>query len=504
LARGDMPPASVKTRPTEANVKTVEAWIVAGAPRPRVDGPSRTPIDEVTLLKKIFADLNEQPADSQHFLRYFSLVNWHNNPVVSDYDLRLYRAGFVKLLNSVSRGSRLVRPALIDAPSDDPTDGVIFRVDLREVRWDYNVWRQAIRGYPYGVLWGEPALDDLQQKIFRVQGGAECADGVPYIRADWFAAEASRPPVYHLLLDIPKKVDDLEKRLAIDFERDFTDGRLCRAAFTQSGVSYSNRCVDRMESNQANYYWKSYDFAATIERQMVLRFPLGPRFEGNPFGDSAAFEHNGGEIIWSLANGMQAYMVADAQGNRLDEAPVSIVRDLTEISGTPAVVTGLSCIGCHKNGMQPLHDQVRESYLLGGEERAKVRRLYGTQSVIDEFVHKDSGRFRDATAELIGPYLGAGLDSRVIMNVEEPVMRLARVYDRDMGLTEIAAELGATEASLPDVIRGNQSLQALGLGVLAEKGHIPRRTWESNGAASASVFQRAARALNLGTPLSIQ
>src|SRR5687767_8364270 len=40
MARGDMPPRSVTTRPTPEELQAVEAWITAGAPRPRVEGPA--------------------------------------------------------------------------------------------------------------------------------------------------------------------------------------------------------------------------------------------------------------------------------------------------------------------------------------------------------------------------------------------------------------------------------------------------------------------------------
>jgi serine/threonine-protein kinase len=504
MARGDMPPENVKARPTADEIKIVSEWIAAGAVKPRTEGAARKPIDELTILRKIFADVNEQSSDAQHFLRYFSLHNWYNNPTVTDDDLRLFRAGFVKLLNSVSRSSRLVRPVFIDAPTDDPTNGVIMRIDLRDVRWDYKVWRQAMRGYPYGISWSDPTLDDMQNKIYRAQGGAECADGVPYIRADWFTARASRPPIYHTLLDIPATVGELEKRLGVNFERDFKDGSLCRSAFVKSGVSHGNRLVDRMESTLAMYYYKSYDFKATVERQMVMRFPLGPKFDGNEFSDSAAFEHDGGEIIYSLANGMQGYMITDAPGNRLDEAPVAIVRDLTEIAGTPAVVNGISCMGCHNKGLKEYADQVRTSFLLGGSERSKVQQLFPKKEEVDQFLTSDSRRFNDTVVTLIAPYFPKDTDRETLLDMLEPITRLAQTYDRNMGLAEVATELGVSESSLPDVIRGNQALQALGLGVMAEKGEIPRRTWDSPGTGSASIYQRAARALNVGIPLSIQ
>src|SRR5688572_8568130 len=55
MARGDMPPRSVEARPTPDEIKVIETWITEGAVRPRVDGPSRKPIDELWILKRIFA-----------------------------------------------------------------------------------------------------------------------------------------------------------------------------------------------------------------------------------------------------------------------------------------------------------------------------------------------------------------------------------------------------------------------------------------------------------------
>jgi len=56
------------------------------------------------------------------------------------------------------------------------------------------------------------------------------------------------------------------------------------------------------------------------ERQNFSLFPVGPR---NAFGDFSidfGFLHDGGEIIFNLLNGLQAYFLTDARGNRLNGA----------------------------------------------------------------------------------------------------------------------------------------------------------------------------------------
>ena len=70
-----------------------------------------------------------------------------------------------------------------------------------------------------------------------------------------------------------------------------------------------------------------------------------------------SFTHDGGEIIFNLPNGLQAYYLVDAGGNRLDAAPIKIVRN--PAASDPTVRNGLSCIGCHTEGMKTFEDQVR-------------------------------------------------------------------------------------------------------------------------------------------------
>src|SRR5205814_6029395 len=72
--------------------------------------------------------------------------------------------------------------------------------------------------------------------------------------------------------------------------------------------------------------------------------PLGPA-NRDPRAFAQSFQNLAGEMIWSLPNGLQAYLLADANGKRLDKAVQTVVRDPRRQDGS--VQDGVSCFGCH-------------------------------------------------------------------------------------------------------------------------------------------------------------
>src|SRR5262249_9782208 len=134
----------------------------------------------------------------------------------------------------------------------------VFAVDVRKLDWDRDdLWRAVLQAYPYGLRYGtspDSALQKLDDDVAQLTG---C--DLPYVRADWFVATASRPPLYHTLLRLPKGARELERQLDVDFEADSRRDELARGGFAQSGVYGQNRVVER---HAARYgaYWKSYDF----------------------------------------------------------------------------------------------------------------------------------------------------------------------------------------------------------------------------------------------------
>ena len=203
---------------------------------------------------------------------------------------------------------------------------------------------------------------------------AETRTTVPFVRADWFTFVASQPPLYYDILGLPDNTPELERKLGIDPAAQPLALRIARAGFQQSGVSRNNRMIER-HSLSTGAYWESFDFSGNKERQSFFLFPLGPQ---NAFGDFSidfGFVHDGGEIIFNLPNGLQAYYLTDARGNRLDKGPTNIVQDPSRRD--QAVTNGISCMSCHDKGMQIKEDQVRD-YVL--EQHRASRRMRATSS----------------------------------------------------------------------------------------------------------------------------
>ena len=233
--------------------------------------------------------------------------------------------------------------------------------------------------------------------------------------------------------------------------------RVWRAGFNDSGVSNHNRVVERHVSRYGAY-WKSYDFAGSVGTQ-------------NIFTHSLSFTHDGGEIIFNLPNGLQAYLLVDAGGNRLNEAPIKIVRNLA--ASDPTVRNGLSCIGCHTEGMKVFEDQVRSVVEQNANppfDKDRAFRLYTEQAEMNALITEDTNRYRQAL-EASGDVFG-GI---------EPVQRFHEAFQGPIDAAHAAAAVGLETENFLQKIRENASLKNLGLGVLTGvSGTVKRNVWTSN------------------------
>jgi Planctomycete cytochrome C len=484
----DMPPRGKK--PSAAEKDLLKKWIAAGAAFP--GRPARPFRSEKDLLLSMRDHLRKTAPADRPFQRYFSLTHLYNNhQQVSADELRLYRAALAKLVNSLSWKPILVIPTAIDA------DETVFAVDLRDLGWDsHDRWKEILKAYPYGLSHRrdpDEALRTLAGEVYDLAGNE-----VPCLRADWFIATASRPPLYHTLLELPDHAGDLETLLKVDTRQDFLRNKLARAGLLASGVSKQNRLLDRHDAVYGAY-WKSYDFKSDEGAGNLVNFPLGPRFADHPLPQHA-FRHAGGEIIFNLPNGLQGYLLVDDHDRRIDVGPIEVVRDALETAGTPQIVNGLSCMACHKHGMIRFEDKLRGGTALKGDALVKVQELFRTKAEMDRLLARDEDRFVRALDEATGRFLKVGADKdKSIRDFPEPVGASARLYVRNLGLEEVAYELGLEPAALKTLLANNRRLRALGLGPLAEGGTIQRAVWSSLENVT-SLFHNVARELELGTP----
>jgi serine/threonine-protein kinase len=500
IEAGEMPEeGSVeKGKFSAAEKEILKRWIEAGAPEwPAGEAaPDRAFISIPQMLVSIRDDLRQTPVDDRPYLRYYTLVHLHNQPRtrISDADLRLYRAAFSKAINSLSWKRSIVMPRAVDK------DETILAVDLRDLDWDRdNLWKYVVTCYPYGLTYSvheDAAYRDPYVEIVALSGAR-----LAFVRADWFVATATRPPLYHALLELPDNAADLEHKLAVDIPRNFLQSRLLRAGFAKSKVSIqSNRLLERHESAYGAY-WKSYDFRSGQDRSLLTQFPLGPVFAGNRFYDQA-FQQAGGEIIFNLPNGLQAYLLVNAKDQRIDAGPIDVVSDAQKTSGSPVIVNGLSCMACHTEGMKAdFADEIRLGTSVGGDAKLHVQRLYPEPKLLEDKLKEDRQRFLDALTRAMGRFLQVGEDvKRPVDTFDEPIGKISRYYRLDdLDATAAAAELGIKSAEvLIAAIQGNSHLRQLGLGPLAKGGHVKRGIWEKID--GNSPMQRTARELDLGTP----
>ncbi len=491
VTNGDMPPLG-EAQPTEAEKAILKKWIEAGAPFPTAE-PVRAFKSDLSMLEDITRSLTAVPADERKFKRFLTLTHLHNNRAFRSESLRQHRAAISKVVNSLSWKSRIILPLAVDV------EETIFLIDLRSYGWDKTgVWSEVDKLYPYGLRYSDhpvPEMRDASRRLLELTSGETL-----WVRGDWFVANASRPPLYHLFLELPDKDKPLQAKLNVDIKRDFNENRLVRAGFATSGVSSQNRLVDRHHSIYGAY-WHSYDFATNLGKGSLVHFPLGPKFTGNRFSDHA-FEHDGGEIVFNLPNGLQGYLLVDKNGKRIDAGPTEIVTDNLKTSGSTAVVNGLSCMACHKHGVIRFKDSVRDGLAVAGDVRTKVQEIYPKQDAMDVILVKDENRFLKALDLAIGPFLKQGPDAeRPIRDFAESVSPVALQYQRDLTATEAALELGIQNPEhLQVMIRGNKRLAEFGLGQFKDGATIKREQWDSL-LEGDSLFQKTARELDLGKPV---
>ena len=440
---GEMPPASVKRRPSEAEIAILKQWIEAGAADWQTSAP-RSFVSEDSVLRSALEDVRSFPERQQRFLRYFTFTHLANAGL-AEADLLAHRQALAKLVNSLSWHPRVTAPVPIDPGH------TVFRIDLRDYRWNARSWDRLIAAYPY-----RPAEETAEAKALAAATGSE----LPVLRGDWFVDTASRPPLYHDLLGLPDRDKGLERLVGVELLTDVQEENAARAGFNGSGVSRNNRILERHDANYGAY-WRTYDFADNTERRNVFDHPLGPAAAGN------SFVPDGGEIIFHLPNGLHGYMLVDRAGRRIDRAPVEIVSDPKR--SDRIVENGISCMSCHVKGVIPKADQVRAHVLKNrtsftAADIASVKALYPTEARLKARFDEDSERFTKALAKL-----------DVSSDDPEPVSTVALRYQATLDLATMAAEVGLTAKEFADRLQHSTSLARL-LGPLKVKGGTVQRS----------------------------
>ncbi|MBC7691752.1 MAG: hypothetical protein H7222_08275 [Methylotenera sp.] len=392
------------------------------------------PLSEDQAYSAIQSDLDKLAPEDRQFTRYFTLADLKEKNLTAA-TIRDRRDGLSIMLNSLSWKPKIAVPEVVDRR------GTVYRIDLRKYGWTPEKWEDLQKQNPFKAsLDQKPATQQaLQEKTGTLH---------PTARADWFVATASSSPVYDLLLDNPDTAKGLENKVGINVQKNIENEEVSRAGFRKSGVSANNRVIERHGSSHGAY-WLSYDFQNSSGAQNIFAHPTD-------FEDKKA----GGEVIYNLPNGMQAYALLNKDGKRLNEAPTSIVTDGGRKDGT--VRSGISCFRCHANGLLHESDQLRKlvednkgSY--SASVLAKVRALHPDDAEMKAILEKDSEVYRKALAKATGRAVAANKDL---------ITPLVRSYEEDVSRDRVKAELGLTDTqSLVDFI-ARHSKEVPGIGIM--------------------------------------
>ncbi len=435
---------------TEADLKAIRDWVENLGKTSTAACSSRPFIDHRTIVAAIARDIETLPKHRVRGSRYLTLANLFD-ACADDKEMEVYRQGAVKLINSLGRSSNIVRLETIDP------ERTVIRINLDDLGWRESDWDMVLGAYPYGV---QP--DAQMFRFIQTATGTQ----LPYIRADWFAFTAAQPPLYTNLLRLPDTFEGLQVDQGVDIEANLRNFLAQRAGFQKSGVSQNNRLIERHQSRNG-YFWTSYDFGGNRERQSLFKFPLGP-------SGRDGFEHDGGETLFSLPNGFQGYYLNTARGEMISKGPTQIVRDLSRKDLT--VTNGISCMGCHDQGIRKARDEIRPLVLqdrgFSKSTREAVDALYPVPEQMDKILEEDTVRFRQAMTR-------AGLDPTLKLNGIEMINALAAKYEATVDLRLAAAEFGLKADAFREAAMAGGS-KALSLVRRLDQGLVPRDQFEGD------------------------
>lgn len=436
---GDMPPVMGGGPLTPSEMAIVTQWVDCGA-ESWGNGSTRGFVSPAMEYRAAWNDVRNMEVEddfepSQRGSRFLSLVPLYNAGVPAE-DIELYASGLTKLVWSLtSEGNP---PALVpidlegvnlDGAVVRITEGLgeslLFRVDIAQLGWAdaaVDVWEEVVKAYPFAVGYcNDYAARELSQAT---------RSRVPIVHADWFAANAARPPLYYDVLDMPATLVDFMLQFGGIVDQDDVD--CAGLAGATSVLSAYDRVLCRQDSVDG-YCWRAFDHATAVGQDDIFTNPV------SFFGAA-----DGGEAFCALGSGLQVYLAHDAAGNRIDSALVNLIAD--PVTGG-AIETGVACMGCHATGPIPVVDEVLAASL-GNPNLSDL--------VLDEVLetYPPADDLADEFTDDLEQF-GRSLDDLGLSGLEEePIAALVAAHDASSDPVRVAADLGITAAELACRLEG--------------------------------------------------
>lgn len=478
VATGKMPKgAPLVDKELEDAKSVILAWLKAGAPEG--ENPS-LPMGHVSYqdeVKCIAQDADKLSYADGEYARYLVLSTaWNSGRSDLFYSLV---DGLNLGINGVSNSDRLVRAKKLGK------HGIVVRIDLRDYGLSTHQWDQIVAKYEYGIEYFDKTYVAAEERDIAQNTRTARA----WLRADWFLQEIQTTELYYDLQYLPKTLHELElKVLGIDTDKEIASYASDRLIIRRSGVTNWNRVVDRYDLDIyagvgliQSSYWKTFDVENEVHLKNFFGYPFGPASVKYGFATSKVFQHDAGEMIFKKRNRLQAYYIANAKGQRLQEAPLTVAVDkanhLPYVGSEPNVVlTAVSCNHCHAPGLNGATDQVRKHVeRTAGFSVAEMEGLFQLvkeQSHFDKKVAEYNKDYQDAVTILVDD------PKKAFDPATQPIWTSVRHYFENLSVTEAAAELTITEDAFKNCMFRSPDLAAkIGLSD-PELGRVSRDQFE--------------------------
>lgn len=330
------------------------------------------------------------------------------------------------------------RQVVLERSAPAPVTPTLSRIHLGDLQWADSAWRKAIADYPYA-----PHVDPKLGQTPLV------------IRADWLLvrlADATESSAYYDLLlgETPNERDQWLGELGVD--RQATPELRYGQVEEQSGVAKQR--VRWLESfpvlapGGSGYAWGTRDSLEITGETDPLEHPDG------------GFDHDGEEWIVSLpkistatreAGVLQAYLLSNGDGKRVDVAPVALVEDTTRFRGLAEIRNPGSCIQCHAEGLNKPTRNGLADYVLSGANLFTTDR--DEQVALEAFHLRRFDRQLDRANEDYAIAVEA-LTGQEPKAAAEAFKRAVNRYDAALTLEDAAREMGCAPATLRNAIAG--------------------------------------------------
>ncbi|HKO91884.1 MAG TPA: hypothetical protein VJU61_12060, partial [Polyangiaceae bacterium] len=389
-----------------------------GTPTPPVSCDLSQFIDQDRLFATISSDLARLDADDQPFARYLSVADRAN---ACEGSLEGDRAALSKLVNSLSISATVTQPVAVDAAE------TLYRIDLRDYDWDREIvvngirfndaWEAIIAESPYALPFVGDDADDAS---------ADTGTTVPVLFGSAFVAAAASAPLYYALIDVLPDLDDqLTDGLGIDVANARASGETVRAGFVADGLDGETQFL-------AERFF--IEFRAGVAWQIS-------EVGGDLFDDPLGTPQGERELVFTLPNGLQGHIVADANGRLRNDSGVLV--DFLEADQGAKMASSFFRLRAQGVDVQ---DEVRPFVLANPRnfrraERDAILAAFPPAAELEAALDADRSNFFAASLARLG------LD---IDDAPEPVSQTFANFSADVDLATAAGELMVTADDLRD------------------------------------------------------